>query len=279
MSKRRAAILSVVVEGRTQAETARQHKVSESTVSRWVARYRAEGDTAFQARSRRPGSSPSKVCDETVELVVNLRSELSAQGLDAGPHTISWHLQQRHQITVSPSTVRRRFVDLGLVEPNPKKLPRSSYVRFEADLPNEMWQSDFTHWRLADGAETEILTWLDDHSRYALSVTVHRRITGPIVVDTFDQTCVDHGVPASTLTDNAMVYTTRFSGGKGGRNAFEARLAYLGIEQKNSAPNHPTTCGKVERFQQTLKKWLTAQHRANTTDQLQNQLDEFTDTS
>ena len=189
---------------------------------------------------------------------MNLRSELSVQGLDAGPHTISWHLQQRHQITVSPSTVRRRFVDLGLVEPNPKKRPRSSYVRFEADLPNEMWQSDFCHWCLADGAETEILTWLDDHSRCALSVTAHRRITGPIVVDTFDQTCADHGVPASTLTDNAMVYTTRFSGGKGGRNAFEARLAHLGTEQKNSAPNHPTTCGKVERFQQTLKKWLTA---------------------
>ena len=276
MSKRRAAILSVVIEGRTQAETARQHKVSESTVSRWVARYRAEGDAAFQARSRRPGSSPSKVCDETVELVVNLRSELSAQGLDAGPHTISWHLQQRHQITVSPSTIRRRLVDLGLVEPNPKKRPKSSYVRFEADLPNEMWQSDFTHWRLATGADTEIITWLDDHSRCALSVTVHRRITGPIVVDTFNQTCVDHGFPASTLTDNAMVYTTRHSGGKGGRNAFEARLAALDIEQKNSTPNHPTTCGKVERFQQTLKKYLTAQHRANDLHQLQGLLDEFT---
>ena len=115
---------------------------------------------------------------------------------------------------MSPSTIRRRLVDLGLVESNPKKRPKSSYVRFEADLPNEMWQSDFTHWRLATGADTEIITWLDDCSRYALSVTVHRRITDPIVVDTFNQTCVDHGVPASTLTDNAMVYTTRFSGGK-----------------------------------------------------------------
>ena len=275
MSKRRAAILSVVVEGRTPAETARQYEVSESSVSRWVARWRAEGDTAFQARSRRPGSSPSKVCDETVELVVNLRAELSAQGLDAGPHTIAWHLQQRHQITVSPSTVRRRLVDLGLVEPNPKKRPKSSYVRFAADLPNEMWQSDFCHWRLATGADTEIITWLDDHSRYALSVTAHRRITGPIVVDTFDQTCVDHGVPASVLTDNAMVYTTRFSGGKGGRNAFEARLAALGVTQKHSAPNHPTTCEKVERFQQTLKKWLTAQHRANNLNELQALLNEF----
>ena len=275
MSKRRAAILSVVIEGRTQAETARQYEVSESSVSRWVARWRGEGDTAFQPRSRRPGSSPSKVCDKTVELVVNLRAELSVQGLDAGPHTIAWHLQQRHQITVSPSTIRRRLADLGLVEPNAKKRPKSSYVRFEADLPNEMWQSDFTHWRLATGAEVEIITWLDDHSRYALSVTAHRRITGPIVVDTFDQTCVDHGVAASTLTDNAMVYTTRFSGGKGGRNAFEARLSALNTEQKNSTPNHPTTCGKVERFQQTLKKWLTAQPAANDLDQLQGLIDEF----
>ena len=139
-----------------------------------------------------------------------------------------------------------------------------------------MWQSDFTHWRLATGADTEIITWLDDHSRYALSVTVHWRITGPIVVDTFNQTCAEHGVPASTLTDNAMVYTTRFSGGKGGRNAFEARLAHLGTEQKNSTPNHPTTCGKVERFQQTLKKWLKAHPGANNLNELQDLLDEFT---
>ena len=276
MSKRRSVVLSVVLEGRTQAQTARLYGVSESWVFKLVARWRAEGDAAFQAQSRRPGSSPTKVCDETVEMVVNLRSELSSRGLDAGPHTIAWHLQQRHQITVSPSTIRRRFVDLGLVEPNAKKRPKSSYVRFAADLPNEMWQSDFTHWRLATGADTEIITWLDDHSRYALSVTVHWRITGPIVVDTFNQTCADHGVPASTLTDNAMVYTTRFSGGKGGRNAFEARLAALDIEQKNSAPNHPTTCGKVERFQQTLKKYLTAQPRAHSLNELQGLLDEFT---
>ena len=276
MSKRRSVVLSVVLEGRTQAQTARLYGVSEGWVFKLVARWRAEGDAAFQARSRRRGSSPSKVCDETVELVVNLRSELSAQGLDAGPHTVCWHLQQRHQITVSPSTIRSRLVDLGLVEPNPKKWPRSSYVGFQADLPNQMWQSDFTNWPLSDGSTTEIITWLDDHSRYALSVTVHRRITGPIVVDTFDQTCVDHGVPASTLTDNAMVYTTRFSGGEGGRNAFEARLAALDIEQKNSTPNHPTTCGKVERFQQTLKKYLKAQRRANDLNQLQGILDEFT---
>jgi Integrase core domain len=56
-----------------------------------------------------------------------------------------------------------------------------------------------------------------------------------------------------------MVYTTRFSGGKGGRNALEHQLRRLGVVQKNSRPNHPTTCGKAERFQQTMKNWLAAQ--------------------
>jgi hypothetical protein len=55
-----------------------------------------------------------------------------------------------------------------------------------------------------------------------------------------------------------MVYTTRLAGGKGGRNRFENRLRELGVQQKNSTPNHPTTCGKVERYQQTMKNWPRA---------------------
>jgi integrase-like protein len=126
-------------------------------------------------------------------------------------------------------------------------------------MPNECWQSDCTHYRLADGADTEIITWLDDHSRYALHVSAHPRITAATVLATFTQTAAEHGYPASTLTDNGMVYTVRLATGRGGRTALEAELAGRNIRQKNSRPNHPTTCGKVERFQQTLKKWLRAQ--------------------
>ncbi len=73
-----------------------------------------------------------------------------------------------------------------------------------------------------------------------------------------------------------MVFTTRLSGGKGGRNAFEAELRRLGIDQKNSRPNHPTTCGKVERFHQTLKRWLRAQpNQPATSSELQALLDVF----
>jgi transposase len=174
MSKRRAVILAVTVEQLSQAEAARLFNLSESTVSRWLARYRDEGDAAFEARSRRPRTSPTATDPGVVERIVNLRLELDRQGLDAGPHTIAWHLATHHQVTVSVSTIRRRLLAAGLITPEPKKRPRSAYIRFEADLPNECWQADFTHWRLADRTDVEILTWLDDHSRYALSVTAHR---------------------------------------------------------------------------------------------------------
>lgn len=277
MSKRRSIILSVTIEGRSQAETARLYSVSESTVSRLLSRYRTEGDAAFEPRSRRPKTSPTRIADAVNEMIVNLRVDLTSRGLDAGPATIQWHLE-RDGHTVSVSTIRRRLLDAGLIEPAPKKRPKSSYVRFEADLPNETWQSDFTHYRLADRTDTEVLVWIDDHSRLALSVTAHRRVTGDLVVDTFNECGADQGFPASVLTDNGMVYTTRFAGYRGGRNALETRLAELDIQQKNSRPNHPTTCGKVERFHQTMKKWLTAQQpQPATITELQALLDAFVD--
>ncbi|WP_205324728.1 integrase core domain-containing protein [Glycomyces sp. YM15] len=210
-------------------------------------------------------------------MIVELREKLTAAGLDAGPHTIAWHLQQHHRITVSTATIHRHLAKAGLVEPAPKKRPKSSYIRFEAAMPNECWQADFTHHRLAGGQDTEILTWLDDCTRYALTVTAHERVTGPITRDTFRSACQTHGIPASTLTDNGLVFTTRLAGGRGGKNALETELARLGVVQKHSRPNHPTTCGKVERFQQTMKKHLAAQSpQPATLADLQALIDAFT---
>jgi transposase InsO family protein len=130
------------------------------------------------------------------------------QGLDGGPDTIAWILEHRHGLRVGTTTIHRYLRRAGLVTPQPQKRPRSSYVRFQADQPNETWQADFTHYSLATGEDSEILSWLDDHARYALSVTAHVRVTGPIVVDTFLAAVERHGPPASTLTDNGMVFTT-----------------------------------------------------------------------
>jgi transposase InsO family protein len=259
MSKARLVITAVVVEGRSQREVARAYGVSQGWVSKLVARYRAEGQAAFEPRSRRPKNAPQAIPEQVADLIIQLRKDLAGQGLDAGPDTICWHLAHHHQIRISRATASRYLARAGLVTPEPGKRPRSSYLRFEAEQPNECWQSDFTHYPLADGTGTEVLTWLDDHSRLALSVTAHRRVTGPSVLAAFRAAVAAYGPPASTLTDNGLVFTARFAGGKGGRNALENELRRLGITQKNGKPNHPQTQGKVERFQQTMKKWLAAQ--------------------
>jgi transposase len=208
MSKARLVITAVTVEKRPVSEVARSCGVARSWVCALLARYQAEGEAAFEPRSRRPKTSPSAISPDTVELIIWLRKELAGQGLDAGPQTIAWHLEHHHQLKVPAATISRYLSRQGLVTPDPSKRPRSSCIRFQAEMPNECWQSDFTHYPLASGTDTEILTWLDDHSRYALSVTAHDRVTGPIVRQTFRSACAGHGAPASTLTDNGMVFTT-----------------------------------------------------------------------
>ena len=281
MPNAKLVITAVVVEGRTQAEVAAAYGVSKGWVSRLVARYRAEGEAAFQPRSRRPKTSPSATPAPVVELVLRLRKQLCEQGLDAGADTIGWHLREQHATALSRATIHRILARAGAVAPEPGKRPKSSYLRFEAALPNECWQADFTHYRLTrpdgrPGADVEILTWIDDCTRYLLSVTAHPRVSGPIVLTSFRDTVAAHGIPAATLTDNGMVFTTRLAGGKGGRNGLETELRRLHVLQKNSRPNHPTTCGKVERVQQTLKKWLRAQPAQPTTiAELQTLIDAF----
>ena len=276
MSRVRLVITAVVVEGRPVAQVAADYGVHRAWIYKLLARYRAEGEAAFEPRSRRPRRSPNATAPEVVELVLRLRKELSEQGLDAGPHTLAWHLEHHHQTRLSPATVHRVLTRHGLVTPQPKKRPKASYTRFEADLPNQMWQTDFTHYRLRDGRDVEVLNFVDDHSRYLLAARAHLRVTGPAVAKLFRTTVETYGVPASVLSDNGMVFTTRFAGGSGGKNAFEKELRRLHVVQKNSSPGHPQTCGKIERLHQTLKKWLAAQpDQPATIGQLQAQLDAF----
>jgi transposase InsO family protein len=282
MSKRRL-VISAVLAGASQSEVARTYGVSQGWISRLMARYRDEGEAAFEARSRRPDGTPNATPPPVIDLVLRLRKQLDEAGLDAGADTIGWHLQHRHDTVLSRATINRILVRAGTVTPDPAKRPKSSYIRFEAEQPNQTWQSDFTHYRLTQpdgrpGPDVEIITWLDDHSRYALHVSAHARVTAQIVLATFRETAAQHGYPASTLTDNGMVYTVRLAGigRRGGRNHLEHELRRLNIVQKNSRPNHPTTCGKAERFQQTLKKWLRAQPvQPSTTAELQALLDQF----
>jgi transposase InsO family protein len=268
----RFLVEAVVVSGASPTELARSHPISRSWLFRLLARYKEGGYEALAPRSRRPKSCPSRTAPETQQAIVDLRRELTDSGLDAGAQTIAHHLKLRFGSTPSRPTIWRILKSHGLIEPQPHKRPKSSWIRFQAELPNEMWQADATHWQLADGTDVEILNLIDDHSRFCLASVAFRTVKAPDVLETFCSAAESYGYPAKFLSDNAAV----FSGTpRRGRVVLESELDRLGIESKHSTPYHPQTCGKVERFHQTLKRFLQRQAPAQSVPHLQLQLDTF----
>jgi transposase InsO family protein len=263
---------AILSEGRSPTELCRSHGISRSWVYELLARYRQGGLQALEPRSRRPRSCSHQVGAETQALILKLRTELSGAGYDAGPHTISYHLATEVEPVPSVSTIWRILNRRGLIIPQPHKRPKSSFIRFQAELPNEMWQMDATHWQLADGQGVEILNLEDDHSRFFLASVAFASVKAADVVQVFHEAGQQYHYPASCLSDNGAVFSGR---SRKGKVLLESELERLGIQGKHSTPYHPQTCGKVERLHQTLKKFLSKQAPAESLAHLQLQLDAF----
>lgn len=241
-SKNRAIVLAVTEGAMTTSQAATHFDTSPRHIRRLLAQYRQHGLKGLEPKSRKPHHNPNATNQQTINQIIKLRHKLQNEGLDNGPQSIWNHLPNKNR--PSPTTIWRILKKANLITPQPQKRPKNSYHRFQADLPNQTWQSDFTHVQLKNGTDTQVITWLDDHSRYLLHVSAHPHITCQTVVQTFTQTAKIHDLPASTLTDNGMVYTTRLARGNNTRNnqpnAFEQLLDELNITQKNGAPAHPT---------------------------------------
>jgi transposase InsO family protein len=268
----RYVVDAVVLEGRSRREVARAHDMSKSWVAELVARFRAGGYEALEARSKAPLSIPSRTPDELEDRIVALRKKLGEEGFDAGAQTIHYHLSLSADVVPSVATIWRVLVRRGFVVPQPHKRPRSSYVSFEASLPHERWQADVTFWELKDATKVEILDVIDDFSRLCVASKVFATTSSPDVVATLYEAGGAWGLPASLLTDNGCIFTAAH---RGGYSAFESELFSLGIAARHSSPYHPQTCGKVERFHQTLKRFLRKQPRVGTIAELQAQIDRF----
>ena len=272
MDRARYAVDAVVIEGRSLRSVASSLDMSKSWVGKQVALFHAGGYDALVPLSRAPHRRPSQTPVELENEIVTLRKQLDEEGLDAGPLTIQYHLRQRHGDAPGRSTIHRVLSRRGFVTPQPQKRPRTSWTRFESCLPNETWQADMTHWALADGTNVEILDFIDDYSRMVTAAVVLPVTTAADVVAAFYQGASTWGFPASMLTDNGCIFTAQF---RNGRCGFETELATLGITIKHGKPYHPQTQGKIERFHQTLKRWLRKQDAASSIAELQSQLDFF----
>ena len=272
MDLARFVVDAVVLEGRSCRAVGEAYGVSKSWVAALVARYRAGGYEALAPRSKAAIRVANRSSDELEDRVVRIRKELTDQGFDAGAHTIHYHLSLTDPSPPSRSTIWRILKRRGFISAQPHKRPKSSYVRFEASLPNETWQSDVTFYELEDGSKAEILNFLDDFSRVCVASKVFATTNSPDVLETLYEAGAAWGLPASLLTDNGAIYTATY---RHGYSAVESELFHLGIDYKHSRPYHPQTCGKVERFHQTLKKFLNKNGPYGSIAELQSAVDRF----
>lgn len=253
----------------------REHQLSRQSFYKWRRRFGEDGIAGLQERSRRPRHSPEQTDAGVEEAVLRARKQLLEQGCDHGPQSIVWALQRDAMTAPSRSTVWRILTRHGVITPQPQKRPKSATKRFCFTRPNQCWQSDWTQWTLADGAAVAIAATLDDHSRYLCALAAATGSgTAELVWSVMLAAITECGVPAMSLTDNGFVYTGKW---RGFEAAFEANLRALGTVTINSTPFHPQTCGKIERFWQTLKKWLRARPAPATVDELNQLLAVFCD--
>lgn len=271
-NKSKVAVLSVIAGQMSVAQVCTRYGLSRSWVYKLLDRYQQFGIPGLEPGRKAPLKHGKELSPQVRRAIIRLRHDLASDGLDNGAKTIAYHLAQEDLYVPAASTIWRILHREGLVIAQPKKKPKAYMQRFVASQPNETWQSDFTHLWLSDGSGVEVLNWLDDHSRLLLYCKAWPVVKGHHVVDSFKECINEYQAPLSTLTDNGVVYTARFVGG---RNAFEYLLQQLRIQQKNGHPGHPQTQGKIERFHQTLKRWIAGQEVAATLDEIQSQLDRF----
>ncbi len=268
MSVRRL-VVEVEVEGLNVTAFCREHGISTWFFYQLRKRFEVEGEAALEPRSRAPRKVPNRTPGWIEDRIVEVRKELTDAGLDAGPATILFHLPARVGPDValpSEATIWRVLSRRGFVVPDPGKAPKHAHRTFTADRANECWQLDDIHWLLADGTEGFIITLLDDCTRFCPGLKAVPAATGSAAFDALSAAAQQHGWPQRFLSDNAKAY----------RETLATAVGSLGVDHRHGRPYHPQTQGKIERFHQTLQKWLRARPRPTTLHELQTHLDEFT---
>jgi transposase InsO family protein len=209
---------------------------------------------------------------EAEDQVVAIRKQLAEAGLDYGPASVRDRLVAQGGPPLADATVWRILARRGQINPQPAKRPRSSWRRWERSRPNECWQGDDTHYLLAGGQEVRIINLIDDHSRLNVDSLAVALCRSPRIWQCFARAVTRWGVPAEFLSDNGRAW--RSADGHA-PNVFQAGLARLNVRNIHSSPYHPQTCGKVERFHWTQRKWLDQQPQARTVAELQELVDTF----
>lgn len=233
--------IEAVESGLAQVEVARLIGVMPTTVSSWLRSYRQDGVSGL---SRRASIGVRRRCTKLEERIVAQRQEHPEQGV----RRIRDELRREEGLAVSAEKVRTTVNEAGLGNPPPESARRPPQVRrFERALPNAMWQIDIFTFQLKRMYRVYLVGMIDDHSRFIVGWGLFRQQTAEAVLEVARGAIGQWGAPREILSDNGR----QFAAWRG-ETRFQKVLKQQGIEHVRSAPHHPMTLGKIERFWQTL---------------------------
>ena len=208
-----------------------------ASLSNWVKAYMGSGEAGLRRQTApRPGRRlPGAVTEKIVEL--------KKQNPWFGVKKITLALRRWFFLEASPETVRKRLHEAELMEERPKPPRNITRPRFfERASANQMWQSDIFTFRLG-GKYAYVVAFMDDYSRYIVSMGLYRSPTAEAVIETYRQGVGEYRPPKEMLTDRGRQYTNWR-----GKSRFDRELSKDGVVHIVSRPQHPMTLGKVERF-------------------------------
>lgn len=236
------AVRLCLEEGFSQQQVCDEMGMAHSGLSRWIGRYRQEGEAGLQPRfaGKRAAKLPAAITEQIVEL--------KQQNPTFGIKRISQVLRRWFLLPASPETVRQRLhaADLMPDSSPPKKRNMVRPRFFERATPNQMWQTDIFTFRLG-GRYAYLIAFMDDYSRFIVGADLFRSPTAAAVIEVYRVAVGEYQPPKEMLTDNGRQYTTWR-----GTSRFEAVLQKDGVKHFKSRPQHPMTLGKVERFWSTI---------------------------
>ena len=224
----------------------REFGITRKTGYKWVNRFKNQNELKDQ--SRKPNLIANKTPIEIEEVILALRNENPGWGAKTIKQVLENHGHENIPCVKTVNNILNRNGCI-LKEESEK---RHKYIRFQRELCNEMWQTDFKgDFELKNGNRCYPLDIIDDHSRFLIKIAPAPN-TKNVVIPAFESAFSEYGMPLSVLSDNGG----QFAGFKQGYTQFEKWLMCLDILPIHGRVRHPQTQGKIERFHRTLKDEL-----------------------
>lgn len=235
-------------EGANKRQLCRRFGISPKTGYKWLQRAAQELPTAqaLADRSRRPHTSPTRSADAIEQQVLALRQAHPAWG----GRKIARRLADLGHVAPAPSTVTHILHRHGLITQAASQAAQP-WQRFEHDAPNSLWQIDFKGHFATLAGRCHALTLLDDHSRFNLLLCALSRTDNAAVRPQLIQAFRRYGLPLRINADNGSPWGSPSAGGRS-LSELAIWLIRLGVRVSFSAPHHPQTNGKLERFHRSL---------------------------